>query len=36
MAQMGTIRASEITDHVVYVEDPQQLVELLARRMQLR
>ena len=36
MAQLGTIRASEVSDHVVYVEDPQQLLELLARRMQLR
>ena len=36
MAQLGTIRASEVTDHVVFVEDPQQLVELLARRMPAR
>ena len=35
MARLGTIRASEVTDLVRFVEDPQTLAEVLARDMRL-
>jgi predicted Rossmann-fold nucleotide-binding protein len=36
MTRLGTVRAGEVTDLIQFVEDPQQLVELLATRLRMR